>query len=161
MSFLNLIIWCRLLHNKCFRHNVENKINCCKVVITFFISEFNFWSFSNLLYFRSWRRWRDTFWRTKLNREMGPKCVDCNPGLVPRLLGCARPEEDVTLECSLLSLLASVVLALILAGAIYLGFCIYQKLKNCETNKKMQWILTLECLILTIDKIASTNAPNV
>ena len=67
---------------------------------------------------------------------MGVKCEDCNPGIVPQLLGCVRPGEDVSLECSLLSMLASLCLALLVAAAFYLVFMMYQKSTVKDQDKK-------------------------
>ena len=67
------------------------------------------------------------------------RCEDCNPGIVPRWLGCVRPGEDVTLECSRLSLLASVTLVLLFVAAVYLGISLLKRASTFNrTDNKMK-----------------------
>jgi hypothetical protein len=54
-------------------------------------------------------------------------CEDCHPGLVPRLLGCVQPGEDVTIGCALLSLVASVAATLVMIATPVLAYGVWSR----------------------------------
>ena len=64
----------------------------------------------------------------------------CNPGFMPKLLGCVSESEcgDVTLSCALLSLVVTLVLIFGIIFIIYLIYCFIngQKAPNQSKEKK-------------------------
>ena len=56
-------------------------------------------------------------------------CEDCHPGIVPRLLGCVNPGEEVSLACAILSLVVSVVAVLIIVA---LAVCIFTRSRSAS-----------------------------
>lgn len=65
---------------------------------------------------------------------MVPACSDCNPGFIPRLLGCVQPGEEVALSCAILSLLASIFLAFAIVFILAASFYFYTKIFNRLTT---------------------------